>query len=247
MDVGHRRGSRNRTLRTTLGFGALVLGLALAGIGTACGAQSAWSPQRNVEIVVGSAPGGSNDRTARQMEKIIVEQKLLPTSLTVVNRPGAGGIMALTYVTQHAGEPHYLLIYPSSMLAAHITGQSKLNYTDFIPIAERIFAVFGDADCHTAFCVTGNEFIARGVLGDAEDKYLSFVDPDAGFVQSLGLTHLPALVHLRQDTTLVASAEGWDPEEWQRVVKEIAKAMALLDAGTITADEYTAIKAKALA
>jgi hypothetical protein len=64
------------------------------------------------------------------------------------------------------------------------------------------------------------------VLGETEDKYLSFVDPDAEFVQSLGLTHLPALVHLRQDTTLVASAEGWDPEEWQRVVKVIAKAMA---------------------
>ena len=40
----------------------------------------------------------------------------------------------------------------------------------FIPIAERIFKVFGDADCRTAFCVVGNEFIARGVLGDAEDE-----------------------------------------------------------------------------
>jgi hypothetical protein len=96
----------------------------------------------------------------------------------------------------------------------------------FIPIAERIFAVFGDADCHTALCVTGNEFIARSVLGDAEDRYLIFVDPDAAFVQSLGLTHLPAFVHLRQDTTVVASAEGWDPDEWQRVAKEVARAMA---------------------
>ncbi len=96
----------------------------------------------------------------------------------------------------------------------------------FIPIAKRIFAVFGDADCHTAFCVCGNEFIARGVLGDAEDRYLTFIDPDRAFVESLGLTHLPAFVHLRQDTSIVASAEGWDPEEWQRVVKEVARAMA---------------------
>ena len=29
-----------------------------------------WTPQRNVEIVVSSAPGGSNDRTARQVEKL---------------------------------------------------------------------------------------------------------------------------------------------------------------------------------
>jgi hypothetical protein len=96
----------------------------------------------------------------------------------------------------------------------------------FIPIAKRIFQVLGDADCRTAFCVVGNEFIARGVLGDAEENSLSFVDPDGEFVASLGLTHLPAFVHLRQNTTLVAAAEGWDPRAWQNVAKEVAKAMA---------------------
>ena len=94
-----------------------------------------------------------------------------------------------------------------------------------VPIAGRIFAVFGDADCHTAYCVVGNEFIAKGVLGEAEQEALTLCDPDSDFVKSLGLTHAPALVHLRQDTSLVAGAEGWDPREWQRVVKEIAKAM----------------------
>jgi hypothetical protein len=93
----------------------------------------------------------------------------------------------------------------------------------YIPIAERIFKVFGDADCRTAFVVTGNEFIARGVLGDAEDRYMVFCDPDAEFVTSLGLTHLPAFVHLRQDTTLLDAAEGWDPHTWQRVAKAVGK------------------------
>jgi hypothetical protein len=96
----------------------------------------------------------------------------------------------------------------------------------FVPIAQRIFSVFGDADCHTAFCVVGNEFIARGVLGEAEDEYLTFVDPDGAFVRSLGIEHLPAFVHLRQDTTLVAGAEGWSPAEWRQVAKEIGRAMA---------------------
>ena len=64
------------------------------------------------------------------------------------------------------------------------------------------------------------------MLGDAESEYLSFVDPDAELVTSLGLTHLPAFVHLRQNTTLVAAAEGWDPDAWQQVAKEVAKSMA---------------------
>jgi hypothetical protein len=96
----------------------------------------------------------------------------------------------------------------------------------FIPIARRIFAVFGDADCRTAYCVVGNEFIAKGVLGEEEQETLTFCDADGELVKSLGLTHLPALVHLRQDTSLGAGAEGWDPDAWQAVVKEVAKAMS---------------------
>ena len=96
----------------------------------------------------------------------------------------------------------------------------------YIPIAERIFKVLGDADCRTALCVVGNEFIASSVLGEAESRYLSFIDPDAELVTSLGLTHLPAFVHLRQNTTLVAAAEGWDPAAWQAVAKEVGKSMA---------------------
>ena len=73
---------------------------------------------------------------------------------------------------------------------------------------------------------SGNEFIAAVCSATAENECLTFVDPDAEFVTSLGLTHLPAFVHLRQDTTLVAAAEGWDPHEWQAVAKEVAKSMA---------------------
>ena len=49
------------------------------------------------------------------------------------------------------------------------------------------------------------------MLGDAADEALVFVDPDRTLIESLGLERLPAFVHLRQDTTLVAAAEGWDP------------------------------------
>jgi hypothetical protein len=96
----------------------------------------------------------------------------------------------------------------------------------FIPVAERIFKLFGDSDCRTAFCVVGNEFIAKGVLGEAADRYLSFVDEGGELAKSLGLRRLPAFVHLRQDTSLGAAAEGWNPAEWQQVAKELAKAMA---------------------
>jgi hypothetical protein len=96
----------------------------------------------------------------------------------------------------------------------------------FVPIARRIFQVLGDADCRGLYCVVGDEFIARGVVGEAEHEALVLCDTDGSFVNSLGLTHLPAFVHLRQDTTLVDAAEGWDPVAWQRVADGLAKAMS---------------------
>lgn len=96
----------------------------------------------------------------------------------------------------------------------------------WMPVVRRIFAVLGDADCRTAIWVAGNDLIARRILGAAADDDLVFVDPDRGLAKSLGLEYLPAFVHLRQDTTLVAAAEGWDPRAWQRVADGLSKAMA---------------------
>ena len=42
----------------------VVLAIASAGVHA-----QAWSPQRNVEIVVGSAPGGSNDKTGFRSDR----------------------------------------------------------------------------------------------------------------------------------------------------------------------------------
>jgi putative tricarboxylic transport membrane protein len=112
----------------------VIVALALLAFGAASHGQG-WSPQKNVEIVVGSAPGGSNDKTARQVEKILVDNKLVGATITVVNRPGGGGSLAFTYVNQHAGDAHYLLIGTTALLSNHIVGSSKISYTDFTPIA----------------------------------------------------------------------------------------------------------------
>ena len=96
----------------------------------------------------------------------------------------------------------------------------------WIPVARRIFDVLGDSDCRTAYVVTGTAAIAQRILGDEETRQATFVDPDRTLVKSLGLERLPAFVFLRQDTTVGAATEGWDPAEWQEVARAVAKAMA---------------------
>jgi hypothetical protein len=103
---------------------------------------------------------------------------------------------------------------------------ARAEATAYLPVARRIFATFGDADCTCAFLVTGEAEIARRMLGPLESEVLVFADPDLSVAGSLGLERLPALVQLRQDTTVGAVAEGWNPTEWQRAVRTLAKAMA---------------------
>jgi len=103
---------------------------------------------------------------------------------------------------------------------------ARAEAAEWVPVAERIFDVLGDSDCRTAFVVNGPPELARRILGPVAERTLTFCDPDAALARSLGLARLPALVHLRQDTSLGAAAEGWDPVAWQEVAREVAREMA---------------------
>jgi len=150
----------------------------------------AWSPQKNVEIVAGSAPGGSNDNTARTMERVLLAHKLVPTTVTVVNRPGGGGSIAYTYVSQRPGDAHYLYIASSGMLSNHIVGASSLSHADFTPIA----LLYED---HAVFMVATGSTIKTGAeLADRLKK-----DPRAvviGFANAYGSSrHMAAALLMR--------------------------------------------------
>lgn len=123
--------------------------LAIAGVLTISGsivhAQNTWKPERNIEIIVGSSPGTGTDRTARLMQKIWQEQKALPVTSTVINKPGAGGAVAWAYLTPKAGDAHFLQVSSYNIVTNHITGRSNLTYTDFTPISLLISEYIGFA------------------------------------------------------------------------------------------------------
>ncbi|MCZ7530121.1 MAG: hypothetical protein M5U31_07105 [Acidimicrobiia bacterium] len=109
----------------------------------------------------------------------------------------------------------------------------------FLPVVENLTRVLGDSDVRIAALWPSTTPLARRVLGDFADENLVFVDPSKELIASLGIEKLPALVHLRQDTTLAGIAEGWDAAEWQKVADELAEAMSWsnpeVDAGSVPA------------
>lgn len=93
--------------------------------------------------------------------------------------------------------------------------------------ARRILRVFQEADVRVAYLVTDTDADgAARFLGPLADEILGLADPDRALVRSLDLSSLPALVAIRQDGTLVGTAEGWDPDAWRDLAESIGSLTA---------------------
>ena len=179
---------------------ALSFAFALV-VSLACSqAHAQWKPERPVEIVVGFAPGGGNDKSARIMQKI---WKDLGLESVVVNRVGGGGALAYTYVSQKIGDGHALAIAQAGLNTNHITGRSPLMYTDVTPLS-----------------FVGSEPVGLAVRADSPYRTLKeFVaqlrkDPQSLSI-SVGSTR-GAINHFA--AALLAKAAGIDPNKLKILV-----------------------------
>jgi putative tricarboxylic transport membrane protein len=131
----------------------LILVSFLAAMLAAAPALAQWKPEKPVEIIIGTSAGGPQDRAGRLIQKILQEQRLVTTPINVLNRPGGGGVIGLTYLGQQTGDAHYLMVNSITLFTNHITGRTQLSYADFTPLA-----------------VIGAEFVAVAVLADSPLK-----------------------------------------------------------------------------
>jgi hypothetical protein len=92
--------------------------------------------------------------------------------------------------------------------------------------AGRVLSTFRGADCRVGWLVTAAEPDARRFLGPWADELLTLLDPDRQLVKGLGLSRLPALVHIRQDLSVAGVAEGWQPTQWQAVTDQLGTVMS---------------------
>jgi len=99
-------------------------------------ASSAWRPQREIEIVAGTPPGGGLDRSARALVRAIESKRLLDVPAKVSNVAGEGGRKAWAYLDRHPGDPHVLCISSSNLATDRLLGTSALDHeAAFTPLA----------------------------------------------------------------------------------------------------------------
>lgn len=98
-------------------------------------AQTAWKPDKVIEIITSSAAGGSNDQIARVAQKILQDHKLLPTPLNIANKPGGNQTLAVVYLTQHPADAHFHLLANPTVYTNYLSGVTPLSHNDLTPIA----------------------------------------------------------------------------------------------------------------
>jgi len=90
-------------------------------------------PKRTVQVVVGYGAGGGSDIFSRTV--CIRARRYMKNPLVVINKPGAGGVLAMEYVQSQPADGYTLL---SGSIVACVTaglqGLTKYQYTDFQPI-----------------------------------------------------------------------------------------------------------------
>jgi len=114
-----------------------IFGVGAIGLGWLGGGESraqAWKPDKAVEIVATNAPGGGSDRIIRIMLNVLQERKdLFPVPLTIANKPGGGSAVAFSYLNQHAGDGHRLVMASKAMITNNIVGRGP-HYSEMTPV-----------------------------------------------------------------------------------------------------------------
>jgi putative tricarboxylic transport membrane protein len=97
--------------------------------------KAGWHPEREVEIVAGTPPGGGLDRTARALAAAIEAERLLDVPVRVVNIAGDGARKAWRYVEQRAGDAHVLAISSPNLTTDRLVGLAGFDHSSFTPLA----------------------------------------------------------------------------------------------------------------
>ncbi|HKX43447.1 MAG TPA: tripartite tricarboxylate transporter substrate binding protein [Burkholderiaceae bacterium] len=90
-------------------------------------------PSRPIELIVPAGAGGGTDVVARAFAE--AAKKHLPQPITVINRPGASGMIGHGEMINANPDGYKLAIVFAEIVIVPHLGLSKLSYEDFTPIA----------------------------------------------------------------------------------------------------------------
>jgi putative tricarboxylic transport membrane protein len=111
---------------------------AAAGLAAPAVAQE-FKPARTVEFLVHTGPGGGNDLLARAISGIVEKEKLLPVRMQVANKPGGGGITAMSYLSEKKGETHTVALFANTWINGPLMSkEARVTLKELTPIVRLV-------------------------------------------------------------------------------------------------------------
>lgn len=122
--------------RNALVTAALTL---VAGVGVQASVAQTFTPQRPLEFMVHTGPGAGSDLFARNIAGILEKSKLVPQRVQVLNKPGGGGLVAMSFLSEKKGEPHLVGFFTSVWYVYPlIRREGKITMKELTPIARLV-------------------------------------------------------------------------------------------------------------
>ena len=98
-------------------------------------------PKKPITFMIYTKPGGLADVTARKI--IAIAAKYTDATFVALNKPGAGGIVAMKAIQQGKDDGHTILMATMSNIAKVVTSKGDVNLDDFTWLA----LLVSDAEC----------------------------------------------------------------------------------------------------
>ena len=114
-----------------------VMAISVASCGAESGTGSTSNfPSKNIQIMAPAAPGGGWDTTARTVAQVLQDAKIVPVSVEVYNKEGAGGTVGLgELINAKKGDPYTIMMMGRVMLGAILTNKSTVTLKEVTPLA----------------------------------------------------------------------------------------------------------------
>jgi putative tricarboxylic transport membrane protein len=99
----------------------------------------AWSqefkPNKSIEAVVHTGPGGGSDLLARAIAEMLQKEKLISQRMQVVNKSGGGSAVAMSYLAEKKGDPHTIGFFTGVWVTNPLTtSEATVTVKDLTPI-----------------------------------------------------------------------------------------------------------------
>lgn len=122
-------------METRKGWTVVIVGIVVSLIiGISPALAAADYPTRPMDYVLPFGPGGGTDLTVRLYKDKV--EKLLGQPIVMNYKPGAGGVIAGTYVKESKPDGYtFLVISNTSLVSSMLTRKADFTLDDFVPVS----------------------------------------------------------------------------------------------------------------